>query len=559
MRSSYWRELYAARRDWAIAAHEAFLADVDKSLKFDRHQEKHATAVLYGSTQVGKTTLILNLLGVAPEQVEPIADVLRGEPGKGRSATATALRYRRSPDDFWHVGSMSAKGLNNEAAREYFRALRKQVEDGTWLRTSEACDLIDVFLPSTCFSQTFIRDIDIRLVDLPGLNAVNENERVLVHKLARQHVPYADLVILVGLGDSLGFIEPGALELPELEHWWAEPYRFRIVCTRGFDSDSTANWLRGQNSIKTVGAVREKLIEQFSTHDSRFPSDMKQRLYVVEIGQSWRVMEQEDPNLFALTAPLVNEFMRELIESIREAANPWFRLKSAWELPHTAKRKCRTVTAEQVRHLRQMRPLLTDARDRYRKVEAFAMECEKRIYAYCADMIDVEDFLRMRASAIPEEMFAVNTAPLVPCARTRQEVLDHAKKYIEILDEQWDSIVDKLGDWPEAIALPSLGTRPELVSFKTLFDKLERYWTDRYLLDSSWKDDIDLLDKAYETTRTEYAQRVGYVIRTSLVVARDELSRKLRLEERRRRLLLRLEDARKTALVHRENEWKDAT
>lgn len=553
MPSSYWRELYAASHGWAFAANEAFLADVDASLKVDGHQEKHSTVVLYGPTQAGKTTLILHLLGVQPEHVERIAEVLRAESVKGKSATATALRYRRSPDDLWHVGGGGQNGLEDEEVKEYFSTLREQVER----RAFDACDLIDVYLPSTCFRQACARDIDIRLIDLPGLDADNENERRHVHALARRYVPYADLVLLTCRGDDLGSISPDALELPELRDWWITPHRFCIVCTRGLVSDgSTATWLRSRDSSLSVDDVREHLIEQINTHEYPFPSGMKQHLYAIEIGESWRTMKQKDREL---CAPLVKEFMQGLIESVRQSANPWFRLKSSWRLPSTAHLKCKSGTAEWMRDLCQIRLQRVDARKRLQRAQKGVEDCGARIEAHRGDVAAVNDFVETGlASAISKKMFSEELSLPILYARTVKDICQCADDFIEMLAMQCDLFADHLDDWPEAIVLPTLGAPPKSAAFDALLAKLEGYWSDDYWFDGSWDEDIGLLRDAYERIRKEYTQHVDKVVQRWLDEERKKLFRKLVREEHRLCQLHRLINRRRAVLHDIEAKWLKA-
>src|SRR5574344_583372 len=55
--------------------------------------------VIYGTSQIGKTTLILNLLGIVNENFNTVYDVLRANREHGNSSTSTAIIYRQSSDD----------------------------------------------------------------------------------------------------------------------------------------------------------------------------------------------------------------------------------------------------------------------------------------------------------------------------------------------------------------------------------------------------------------------------------------------------------------------------
>lgn len=564
MPSSFWCDLYDARRDWAFGAHEAFLAPIPSNLKdnsWQGKQKKHVTAVLYGSTQVGKTTLILSILGVKNNRIEAIADVLRGGQGQGDSATATALRYRRSRDHLWHIGGSAAPGLDEAAVTDYFKELREKVEDGMGVYTFETGDLVDVYLPSNDFDAVGGVDVDIRLIDLPGLNADNENEREYVRSLARRHVPYADLVILVGVADRLAFLEPGELQLEELKDWWMTPHRFRIVCTRGFAPDDIAKKLRENDYDVPMEAVRELWIKQFDTLDSRFPSGMKQFLYVVELGESLRAMEKKDPLLFVRVAPLVGGFMCSLVESIKEAAAPWFRLKSAWDLPSRAQRLCQSGTREWMRDHHQRRRRLLFLRERLVKVQESVPARGGEIDVFRADLARVTGFIeKSRTLSALDKRFAPST-PL-PSGRTVEAMREGIDAAIAALNTRWESVarcLDKPRDgWPGNIAQPALGPSPRSMAFDSLLAKLDDYRVDAYWFDSSWNEDMDAFRIAYKGACIEYARCAGDCIRSSLKVVRRDLINALERHENKLSMLREIVERRSKRLDKELIEWSKA-
>ena len=51
--------------------------------------------MLYGPTQVGKTTLLMHLIGIKPEMQNTLDEILRGGETMGNSSTSTAVIYSR--------------------------------------------------------------------------------------------------------------------------------------------------------------------------------------------------------------------------------------------------------------------------------------------------------------------------------------------------------------------------------------------------------------------------------------------------------------------------------
>ena len=98
-----WLELYQQRDQWAITAYEKFINQVDDALKVDLTRSDQITIVVYGSTQVGKTSLILKILGIDDVHMAEVSKLLRGGREIGKSATIMPIRYRKSEDNQWHI------------------------------------------------------------------------------------------------------------------------------------------------------------------------------------------------------------------------------------------------------------------------------------------------------------------------------------------------------------------------------------------------------------------------------------------------------------------------
>ena len=60
-------------------------------------------AILYGKSQVGKTTLILALMGIKSDSFKKVEDILRAGREKGKSSTSIAIKYGYSNDSFWYI------------------------------------------------------------------------------------------------------------------------------------------------------------------------------------------------------------------------------------------------------------------------------------------------------------------------------------------------------------------------------------------------------------------------------------------------------------------------
>ena len=121
----HWHALQEHQSDWAFRAYARLIKTLSKDVQ-EKLQLKEEVAepyvVIFGKTQVGKTTLLLDLMGIDPAQLGRISQVMRGGREAGKSATATAMEYCRSANGRWGL-TLRSKTRWFEAEADVTRAL----------------------------------------------------------------------------------------------------------------------------------------------------------------------------------------------------------------------------------------------------------------------------------------------------------------------------------------------------------------------------------------------------------------------------------------------------
>lgn len=327
---SWWAEQYANRHAWAHRANEHFQsklsADVRQRLMSEKAQEE-AYVVVFGRTQVGKTTLILDLMGISDAALLRVSKVLRGGRDAGQSATATAMEYSQSGDDRW---SLEESGVVRffEGDADMASALcdlRQRMEAGA-LECPAPCR---VAIPLGCFVGDMGQP-SVRMLDLPGAGASGKREQSHVATLAQRYVPQADLILLVGRGDGLDFLKPEALELPGIEDWQLVPSRFRIVTTFSFTSQSVRDLVRSHSGRPSEAFFRNRLIEQIEKAvPLSEPAKLPRLFFPLEFGHSWQAMESSDSTFHALANNIIQSLKAQLHADIRTSTTPLARIRNA--------------------------------------------------------------------------------------------------------------------------------------------------------------------------------------------------------------------------------------
>lgn len=329
-----WEMRYSQRLAWASAAHRELLASLDSDIGSQLVQEGPAEAhvVVYGKTQVGKTSLILDLMGVLPEAQARVSKVLRGEREDGESATAMATGYRRAPDGRWQLQVSPdpvATFPDDEGMTGALAAIRKRMTG----RELAATDRCTIFIPASCFAPESSASQAMRMLDLPGAHARDTVEDSYVHEVARKNVPCADLILLVGKADDLGFLKPEALDVPGIEDWQLVPERFRIITTFSFTPQSVIDAASACRHELDATFFRTRLFEQLKTTGVSLTEEANRskRFFPLEFGQSWRAgVRGEHGELLRRLSPLVDDLKNQLREDIKASTGEYARFENAY-------------------------------------------------------------------------------------------------------------------------------------------------------------------------------------------------------------------------------------
>jgi len=274
---SNWNELYKNRLEWAYKSRDNFINELGnenfKSL-YKQNSSKKVNIAVYGKSQVGKTTLILKLIGIKEEDYEEVSDILRADIPRGRSVTPTSIIYSKSNDNYFHYNEGNSQyKLSGDELKEKLKNLRKRVEDNIEIDNLENSDSnVLIKIPLRFFDERNI--LDLNIIDLPGYGSANEKEQKHVQQVIDDIKPILNLVLIV------------SNRITDLENC-AKPCRqFRYILTspvsktsvrKKFEEDKISN---KENYVEFVRSEFEKL-----------PKRVK--VYPLEYGDSWLKLDKK--------------------------------------------------------------------------------------------------------------------------------------------------------------------------------------------------------------------------------------------------------------------------
>jgi len=568
-----WQAHCDGRMNWAFEAYERLFASLSSEVS-SRMVSAHPEAyvVVFGRTQVGKTTLLLELMGVDGPSVDRVSTVLRGGRGKGQSATATVMEYGRSTDTCWSLqmpNQPPERHADDAGACAALGTLRQQME-------SQQLHLdgpVRLDIPCDCFVPVQAGHARVRMLDLPGDQASNPVEQRHVEHVAERYVAGADLILLVGKMDDLSFLKPGGLLLPGIEDWQIVPERFRIVTTYSFTAGSVQASVRRQGL--NIEHIRVRLLEQLETF-GRLSADARQTnlLFPLEFGQSLTRTALHDPGLVSQIEPVVDALKAELAHQINTATTPMARLR-------TALRSHLTVAKVKEQKLHEMDEALQGLTNRLdlARADVDAATRAATINAKRHDMLIVRQ--QELAQAIPKRSVSAICAldESVQIAAVRR-----SEKSVKALQ----ACLDDFRAWlrQSYLALNATGVdgslslewfwrgiRPpledDLPVIRRLLDEhlgsieshLHSYWTDGYWMDSSFEKDAaavrSVMSEAAAACRAVASRHWLSVIERQLEAHRQafqESERDVSLDERLLRELKRKVHATNDAVARSEGQ-----
>ena len=511
----YWYELHKRQSDWAFRAYgrliQTLSEDVQEKLSL-KDEAAQPYVVIFGKTQVGKTTLLLDLMGIAAEQMPIISEVMRGGREQGKSATATTMEYRASQGEYWGLtipGEPAPRLLDSD--QEMKRALgqlREVMESGQLVAETPCV----VHIPKRFFDTTHSRATNVRILDLPGDNPANEQEQKHVNQMAKTYLPFADLILLVGRGDDLGFLKPEVITLPGIEDWQAMPHRFRIVTTYSYTAQSVKDILRNDDAADE-SLLRRRLIQEIERFGALNEAARDEALYFpLEFGNSWSGVQATEPELHRRMSPIITRLRAELLNQISRATTPMGRLRSTLNTHHSVKyiqKKKTEVIETQIQELASKGRKIAQALVIWNKlVEQTGAQLSKIEAVLASQDLRANQLLIKRAASRPIYTSALkfppeprgpadNVATLKKLVDDYCEILPKLQLEIsspnnsDVSRPYWVQIRREL-DGPKSRFLHDLLDD----EFNSINSTLSGYWIDTYLSSDNYQKDLGLVHDA---------------------------------------------------------------
>jgi len=251
---------------------------------------------VYGKSQVGKTTLILNMIGLKDEASKKEVDgVLRGGVSLGNSSTSTAIIYSQSETDQYGVAIKTIDGQEitpvtycsaNEMCLE-LQSIRSKVEKNVFHKTG----ILHIFIPKKYFLQSVSLN-KVSIIDLPGVESRNLHEKEHVESLMNLYIPISSGCIIVCPANVIQSLETE--ELPKYKDWKNYTNKFFLVLTKAYSCGSIKDFFKTQPMSRKVG-FKEMMFDTYQKEVRKvLGTTNKTEIFPLELGQSFESLVENE-------------------------------------------------------------------------------------------------------------------------------------------------------------------------------------------------------------------------------------------------------------------------
>lgn len=251
-----WNQLFLKKEDWQRKTFEMIKSNLisakdNRFVRYDNTEENHLV-MIYGKSQVGKTTLILNMIGLKPDCFSEVYETLRAGVPRGNSSTSTAIIYAKSINEQYGCALSSMNAIFSKDTQYYdkkemishLEKIRQQVENNRVPQDN----ILFIYIPKNYFIQDSTAD-SISIMDMPGIESRNHKEDIHVQNLMTKYIPISSVCIIACRSNEIQSLE--TLALPNHLEWKRMEHRFILVITHAYNDGTTKQYFRTTPSKRT--------------------------------------------------------------------------------------------------------------------------------------------------------------------------------------------------------------------------------------------------------------------------------------------------------------------
>lgn len=311
----------------------------NRFVQYNQSSSTHLVCV-YGKSQVGKTTLILNMIGLKEEWKKDVSDVLRGGVAKGNSSTSTAIIYSQNTSEVASesdkyglrietldssVSSSSFDYFSSDEMENQLKVIRDKVENNEF----STRNILHISIPYKYFSHS-ANNHKISILDLPGVESRNMKEQAHVESLMTRYIPLASVCIIACPSNIIQSLEKE--EILKKTDWKKCAHKYLLVLTKSYSDGSIKSYFNIPRKDRDKN-FEEFVKNRYQTELSKVIGNNNIEIYPLDLGDSFdnllsneihdskdceEIRSTRDSILLALQESIVKHKGEQLLSIIKE-------------------------------------------------------------------------------------------------------------------------------------------------------------------------------------------------------------------------------------------------
>lgn len=316
----YIKTLLRERDNWKFNTIEnikrsLFLYDDKISTSKAKLEKSEKLVVIYGLPQIGKTTLILNLLGIKKEFFSSVYDTLRADVEYGTSSTSTAIIYKRSENEQYGFAfkqnlmeNINITYLSEGDFKNKLKEFRNLVES-----KKMQTNILFIAIPKHYYSDSGIEHSNIDILDMPGVDSKNYKEKSHVDSLFKTYMALSSLCIIACTANQIQSIETLKLPNDDEDRWSEIPSRYIVVTTKSYSQEIIKKELLKDKRDYFA------FIHQYYKDELRkvLNSSTELEIYPVDVGDSFKALCKEIPCIKEKLEETREKFFEEIRKTVQ--------------------------------------------------------------------------------------------------------------------------------------------------------------------------------------------------------------------------------------------------
>ena len=353
----YWNKNYDNRLKFAYKAEKKLFNSLNEAVPLSKkYLEATINVSVYGRSQVGKTSLILKLIGVNDNEIFNVSKSLRGKRKKGESATLFPTIYSISENDNYYITinyDDKSSSENEKKTEEDVELLFEEIRENAFNSEKRGIDSINIKIPEKYINKTKEGKVKLNIFDLPGVDSSDKKEHKIVGLINEKYIPISNLVLVVENATQVNSLKkiniPGIVQVEDMQE------KFRIILTRSISSESIKKEIRSKNFSLN------KYMDLFCKTSS-LKNINRNYIFPLDFGESYNQLEDE---IIEKTKKILDSIYLFLITQINDSKNEYNSFASNLSVYKLIERKKEAVILEYEKKIGEMESRLA----RHRQTE----------------------------------------------------------------------------------------------------------------------------------------------------------------------------------------------